>query len=69
MCGRFTLYSSPQELQDEFALPIPDYEPSYNIAPTQQVLALPQTKKKRRQASYIGDLFPSGQKRKKSVQK
>ncbi|WP_078393864.1 SOS response-associated peptidase [Shouchella patagoniensis] len=39
MCGRFTLYSSPQELQDEFGLPIPDYEPSYNIAPTQQVLA------------------------------
>ncbi len=43
MCGRFTLKSSPQQVATLFAdLPvaIPEFVPRYNIAPTQQVLAV-----------------------------
>jgi putative SOS response-associated peptidase YedK len=43
MCGRFTLSASTQALKESF--PLFDeavLEPSYNIAPTQQVLAMRQ---------------------------
>lgn len=42
MCGRYTLLAKESELQDYFGIdePIVDYEPSYNIAPSQQVLAV-----------------------------
>jgi putative SOS response-associated peptidase YedK len=42
MCGRYTLTSSGPEIQgafDLFELP-PDYRPSYNVAPTQNVLSI-----------------------------
>jgi putative SOS response-associated peptidase YedK len=39
MCGRFTLFSSPRELQQFFGTPPPSFEiqPSYNVAPTQKI--------------------------------
>lgn len=40
MCGRFTLRQVPQEWVKQLALPI--FSPRYNIAPTQQVLAIRQ---------------------------
>ena len=42
MCGRFTLSAKLEDLLDEFPFPIGagQYEPKYNIAPTQQVLTL-----------------------------
>ncbi len=44
MCGRFTLRQSPGEVARHFDLDaVPTFEPRYNIAPTQQVLALRQT--------------------------
>jgi len=43
MCGRFTLFFDPSELQDLFGLtgtPPPAWAPRYNIAPTQPVAAI-----------------------------
>ncbi len=42
MCGRFTLTSNLDDLQGRFAFESKDleYQPRYNIAPTQQVLAV-----------------------------
>ena len=39
MCRRFTLFSSPQELQRFFGTPLPSFEilPNYNVAPTQEI--------------------------------
>jgi len=43
MCGRFTLRTSPAVLAEIFeVLRMPDFEPRYNIAPTQQVVAVRQ---------------------------
>lgn len=41
MCGRFTLLATGDEIAAEFDLPAPpDVRPRYNIAPTQNVLAI-----------------------------
>ena len=42
MCGRYTLISNISELQGRFGFVMdsPAPEPRYNIAPTQQVLAV-----------------------------
>ena len=42
MCGRFTLHTPIDELLERFYLPgfDLDYSPSYNIAPTQEVLTI-----------------------------
>jgi putative SOS response-associated peptidase YedK len=41
MCGRFTLTASTKQMVDFFGLPeVPVLAPRYNIAPTQQVLAV-----------------------------
>src|SRR5437879_6031020 len=41
MCGRFTLRAPPQAVADEFERPVlPPFMPRWNIAPTQQVLAI-----------------------------
>lgn len=45
MCGRFTLTSPDQDLAVQFDLPaIPSLEPRYNIAPTQLVAAVRETR-------------------------
>ena len=47
MCGRFTLTASAEKLREFFPLfKIPDTTPRYNIAPTQTVLAIRQSKEK-----------------------
>ena len=40
MCGRFTLFAKPEKIIEELGIQIPLFEPSYNIAPSQQILAL-----------------------------
>lgn len=42
MCGRYTLTTSEKEIKRSFGLPKPidNYEPSFNIAPGQNVLAI-----------------------------
>lgn len=43
MCGRFTLFSEFDEIIDRFEIDqmaIEDYSPSYNIAPSQYILAV-----------------------------
>ena len=55
MCGRFTLRTSPQEVAKAFQLADADvsvFSPRYNIAPTQQVLAI-RLRDGKRQASFL----------------
>jgi putative SOS response-associated peptidase YedK len=41
MCGRFALFSSGEELRERYPfVEVPQLEPRYNIAPTQQVAAI-----------------------------
>ncbi len=42
MCGRYTLAAEIEPLQArfQFEMPVSDYSPSYNIAPSQEVLAI-----------------------------
>jgi putative SOS response-associated peptidase YedK len=41
MCGRFSLKTSPDALERIFGRPVPPgYQPRYNVAPTQEVLAI-----------------------------
>lgn len=41
MCGRFTLTASAEQIEARFGVPLPvPYKPRYNIAPTQEILAL-----------------------------
>ena len=44
MCGRFSLTTDPELLAEHFDLPVvPDIEPRYNVAPTQEVAAVRET--------------------------
>lgn len=42
MCGRFVGFSSVEELQSQFSIDVIDVEvtPNYNVAPTQEILAI-----------------------------
>lgn len=44
MCGRFTLYSAFDDIIDQFDIdqffPKGEYQPSYNVAPSQNILAI-----------------------------
>ena len=41
MCGRFTLYSSKDQIKRQFDAQVPlDFDPNYNISPGQTVIAL-----------------------------
>ena len=42
MCGRYTLSTSVEALAEEFGIagPLPELQPSYNVAPTQEVPAV-----------------------------
>jgi hypothetical protein len=60
MCGRFTLTVSKETIADFFGLAdVPELAPRYNIAPTQQVLALTASDQGRRLAWYRWGLVPS----------
>src|SRR6187549_957516 len=57
MCGRFTLRQAPYEWVKQLALPI--FSPRYNIAPTQQVLAIRHREGVRELAELRWGLIPS----------
>jgi putative SOS response-associated peptidase YedK len=57
MCGRFTLRQVPYEWVKQLALPI--FTPRYNIAPTQQVLAIRQRGEAREAVALQWGLIPS----------
>ncbi len=69
MCGRFTLRASALKLNLKEAFPtfdIPDFAPRYNIAPTQQILAVRQEEDGKPSASFLRwGLIPSWAKEKK----
>jgi putative SOS response-associated peptidase YedK len=51
MCGRFTLRTKREELAEQFGIPVAEIPPRYNIARTQEVLAV--------RAAGAGRLIPS----------
>lgn len=60
MCGRFTFSISPEMLAEIFGVTMPaDLTPRYNIAPTQQVLAVRATGQGRTAALLRWGLIPS----------
>ena len=57
MCGRFTLQTKLNLLLDQFAAEaagLDDWQPGYNIAPTQNVLAVRLNEGKRELATPLG---------------
>ena len=58
MCGRFTLYHSPEEVEERFGVSEALEEARYNIAPTQNVSVVTQNGT-RHLASYHWGLIPS----------
>lgn len=67
MCGRFTLLADELEILNEFGLerPIDTYQPSYNIAPGQNVLAIIHDGKEKRAGYLRWGLVPSWAKEEK----
>lgn len=60
MCGRFTLTASPEEIMETFDLDeLLDWDPSYNIAPTQKVLTIVNDGQKNRGGTMRWGLVPS----------
>ncbi|GGF24823.1 putative SOS response-associated peptidase YoqW [Halobacillus andaensis] len=61
MCGRYTLTAQEDDIQRQFGLevPIPEFEPRYNIAPGQKVLAIIDDGKQRRGGFMYWGLVPS----------
>ena len=50
MCGRFTVATDPAVLAERFEIEVPDdWAPSYNVAPTQEVLGVVRGRDARRQ--------------------
>jgi putative SOS response-associated peptidase YedK len=50
MCGRFTVATDPAVLAERFEVELPeDWVPSYNVAPTQEVLGIVRSRDARRQ--------------------
>ena len=70
MCGRFTLYSTEQVLINEYAIENSfTYEESFNIAPSQRVLAIINNGKKNRAGQLLWGLIPPWAKDKKIAYK
>ncbi len=61
MCGRFTLLADEVKILQEFGInqPIDHYQPSYNIAPGQNVLAIIHDGKEKRAGYLRWGLIPS----------
>lgn len=61
MCGRYTLAAEVEQLQARFQFdaPVPDYAPSYNIAPSQDVLAVIRDEEANRAGLLRWGLVPS----------
>ncbi len=59
MCGRFTLYHTPDEIAERFQVSdVPETEARYNIAPTQNVAVVTQNGA-RHLENYVWGLVPS----------
>jgi putative SOS response-associated peptidase YedK len=41
MCGRYALFTPPDELAERFGVSVPDIEPTYNAAPSQHLPIIP----------------------------
>jgi putative SOS response-associated peptidase YedK len=54
MCGRFGLWATPKQVTDHFQLqePLP-FTPRYNIALSQEILVLGQTREGKRKAAWL----------------
>lgn len=61
VCGRFTLLADEVDILSQFGLenPLPNYQPSYNIAPGQNVLAIIHDGKNKRAGYLQWGLIPS----------
>lgn len=61
MCGRYTLLADEMKVRQAFGIDhsIEDYQPSYNIAPGQNVLAIIHDGKKKRAGYLRWGLVPS----------
>lgn len=70
MCGRFTLTLSAAQIEARFGVPMPAcYKPRYNIAPTQEILALISDTQGRRIENFRWGLIPHWAKDPKIAQK
>src|SRR5690606_23055695 len=59
MCGRTTLTITPGDLEKTFGFPVPaGYRPSFNVAPTQGLLALAESRGERGLRQYRWGLVP-----------
>ncbi len=60
MCGRFTFFCSPRELQKHFKASLPSSEilPNFNVAHTQMVLAVTLQVNERKIDRFHWDLVP-----------
>ena len=60
MCGRFAQRTDPKRVAKRFGVDdVPDLEPRYNIAPTQEILGVRETEDGREMAFYKWGLIPS----------
>lgn len=61
MCGRYTLLAEEVDILREFGIshPLDDYEPRFNIAPGQKVLAIIHSGKEKRAGMMYWGLVPS----------
>lgn len=61
MCGRFTLFANENQIIQEFGLdgPIEGYTPSYNVAPSHQVVSIIYDGEKKRAGTLQWGLIPS----------
>ncbi|KMK74973.1 SOS response-associated peptidase [Alkalihalobacillus pseudalcaliphilus] len=62
MCGRFTLATPKDELEDQLQLSFPEYELSYNTAPSQHVLAIVANRNEYRTGFLQWGLVPAWEK-------
>src|ERR1017187_497295 len=69
MCGRFARRMLPESYAEPFELvSVPDLKPSFNVAPTQQILVARESDGKREGVAMRWGLIPSWAKDKKSPQ-
>ena len=60
MCGRFSLTRGDRDIEEEFGVRLPkDFRPRYNIAPTQEVLAVIEDEQGRRLERFRWGLVPA----------
>ncbi|NOH12450.1 MAG: SOS response-associated peptidase [Chloroflexi bacterium] len=59
MCGRFVITLTPDQILMVFDTPTPDgYAPSYNVAPTNNILIIPNTEDRAGMLAHWGMIAP-----------